>query len=164
MAEKPDPETPMVPTEGTDSTTSTIGVAVALDEARTRPELAAPLIDYLADQRALIADQRHHLAEQLTHLRLSIVVERFSIALRAMTALVGIAIAGGLALMIWRAAQSGGLVIEPFSVPPDLAEHGLSGRVVASKLLDEIATMQAQTDSQRNPKTYANYWGDDLKV
>jgi len=164
MADNSDAEHAAAPTTNAESAASTIGVAVALDEARTRPELAAPLIDYLADQRALIADQRHHLKEQFKQLRLAIVGERFSIALRAMTALVGIAIAGGLAFMIWNAAQAGGLVIEPFAVPPDLVEHGISGKVVASKLLDVLVTMQAQTDSQRNPKTYANYWGDDIKV
>ncbi len=164
MTEKLDAETAVAPSTNADSSASTLGIALAFDEARDRPELATPLIDYLGDQRAFIADQRHHLKEQFKHLRLAILSERFSIALRALTALVGLIFAAGLTFMIWDAAQPGGLVIEPFSVPPDLVEQGLSGKVVASKLLDVLGTMQAQTDSQRNPKTYANYWADDIKV
>ena len=164
MTEQPEADSAVTPPAHADSAAATIGIAVALDEAPRRPELAGSLIEYLADQRALIADQRHHLKVQFRQLRLAIVSERFAIALRAMTALVGLAIAGGLSFMIWNATGASGLVIEPFSVPPDLIEHGLSGKVVASKLLDVLGTMQAQTDSQRNPKTYVNYWGDDIKV
>ena len=50
--------------------------------------------------------------------------------------------------MIWSAYGSGGLVIEPFSVPSDLAARGLTGQVVASKLLDRLVAMQQQTAVQ----------------
>ncbi len=164
MTEKPGADAGATSPGSADSAASIVGVAVALDEARERPELAAPLIDYLGDQRAYIADQRHHLKEQFKQLRLAIISERLSIALRALTAVVGLVFAAGVAYMVWNAAQPGGLVIEPFSVPADLIERGFSGKVVASKLLDVLGTMQAHTDSQRNPKTYANYWADDIKV
>ena len=144
--------------------TNAVGVAVALDAVRDNPQLAGSLTDFLSDQRALIADQRHHLRKQLRRMTLAIIDERFSIVLKAMTALVGLALAGGLAYMIWDASGSGGLVIEPLSVPPDLAQRGVTGQVVAAELLDRLATMQSETDSQRDPQTYANYWGDDIKV
>jgi tetratricopeptide (TPR) repeat protein len=97
-------------------------------------------------------------------LKLGMIDQRFSIALKAMTALIGFAVTGALAFMLWNASGSGGLAIEPFSVPPDLAARGLTGQVVASKLLDRLVAMQQQTDSQRDPATYTNYWGDDIKV
>jgi tetratricopeptide (TPR) repeat protein len=40
----------------------------------------------------------------------------------------------------------------------------MTGEVVASKLLDRIAAMQAETQSQRAPESYASYWGNDFKV
>src|SRR5450432_3140498 len=139
MTEKPDPKVAFVPQTSADTVASTVGIAVALDAARNS-ELTAPLIDYFADQRdfiadqsACIADQRHHQKEQFKYLRLAILSERFSIALRALTAIVGLIFSAGVAFMIWNAAQPGGLVIEPFSVPPDLVERGFSGKVVASK-------------------------------
>jgi len=164
MTEKPDGEVAGTPPAMADTAASTVGIALALDEARGRSELTAPLIDYLADQRSFIADQREHQKEQFKYLKLTILSERFSIALRALTAIVGLMFAAGAAYMIWNAAQAGGLVIEPFAVPPELEAQGFSGKVVASKLLDALGTMQAETDSQRNPKTFANYWGDDIKV
>ncbi|HWA31402.1 MAG TPA: hypothetical protein VG867_09895, partial [Rhizomicrobium sp.] len=37
----------------------------------------------------------------------------------------------GVASAIWSAAHDNGLVIESFSVPPDFAQRGLNGQVVA---------------------------------
>jgi Tfp pilus assembly protein PilF len=115
---------------------------------------------FLNAQRALIADQRHHLREQFKHLRMSVWEKRLGVLLRAATMMVGIAVAAGAAIMVWDAAHSSGLLIEPFSVPPDLAARGLTGEVVASRLLDRLVTMQAQTSSQRAPKTFANSWDE----
>ena len=86
------------------------------------------------------------------------------VLLRIATAAIGITIAAGLGYMIWDAANSNDLVIDAFAVPPDLAARGLSGPVVAAKLSDKIAAMQAQTVSQRAPKSYANGISDGLKL
>src|SRR5262249_8767980 len=50
------------------------------------------------------------------------------------------------------------------SVPPDLAARGLTGQVVAARMLDNLSAMQAQNNSSRAPGSFANNWGDDLKV
>ncbi|MGH6872131.1 MAG: hypothetical protein ACREHE_11550 [Rhizomicrobium sp.] len=65
---------------------------------------------------------------------------------------------------VWSAHEANGLVIESFAVPQSLAERGLTGQVVASRLLDKLSGLQAQTDSLRAPSSYANNWGDDIKV
>ena len=139
-------------------------VAIALDSARDNPELSGPIAGFLTEQRALIAEQRHHLREELKRVKLGVIDQRFSIALKAMTALVGLAIAGGLAFMTWDAFDSDGLVVEAFSVPPDFIQRGLNGQTVASRILDRLTEMQKQTNSQRAPQSIANYWGDDIKV
>jgi len=66
--------------------------------------------------------------------------------------------------LAWEAHQAHGLVLEAFSVPPDVAQRGLTGRVVASKLLDRLSELESLTDSARAPRTYANNWNGDIKV
>jgi len=139
-------------------------IAMALDGAKADPRLTGPITEFLAEQRALIAEQRHHLGEQLKRLRLGILDQRMSIVLKVMTAAIGLVIAVGLGAAIWYAAHDNGLVIEAFSVPPDMAQRGLTGQAVAAQLLDKLADMQAATESARPAGSYTNNWGDDIKV
>ena len=124
---------------------------------------------FLKDQRALLGIQKHHLnehlSEQLKQLRLGTWEKRMGVLLRIATAFMGLAIAAGLAFLIWDASQSGGLMMEPFAVPPDLAAKGLTGEVIAAKVLDRLGAMQQQTRTARAPRTYANNWDQgDLKL
>ena len=126
-------------------------VALALGGA-SREDAGAFLKDQrtvLLKQGALIDDQRHHLREQFKQLRLNIWQQRLGVVLRIATGVVGIAVAAALVFMIWTASQSNGLLIEPFSVPPELAQRGLTGQVVAAKLLDNLSQIQAQAASLR---------------
>ncbi|HEY5048723.1 MAG TPA: hypothetical protein VII49_11965 [Rhizomicrobium sp.] len=124
--------------------------------------------EYLREQIALTRLQKQNLIEQndfeLSHLRWRRFNDRMMGALQVLLVALGALIVSGFAFMVWNAADSGGLVIEQFSVPPDLVARGVTGQVVASKLLDRLAAMEAQTDSQRDPQTFANFWGDDIKV
>jgi Tfp pilus assembly protein PilF len=119
---------------------------------------------FLKDQRALIADQRHHLHEQLKQLKLGIFSQRISIALKGLTASVGLMAVIALGAVVWNAAHAEGLVIESFSVPPDLAQRGLTGEVIAGELLDRLTELNQATISSRNGKSYAASWGDEIKV
>ena len=131
-------------------------VAVALALGGTSREDANA---FLNDQRALIADQRHHLHEQFKHLHLGIWEKQLGVMLRVATMVMGLAVAGGLGFIVWEASQSNRLIIEPFSVPPDLAARGLTGEVVASRVMDRLTLLQSQTSTQRPAKSYANAWG-----
>jgi tetratricopeptide (TPR) repeat protein len=75
-----------------------------------------------------------------------------------------VAIAVGLGLEIWAAAHANGLVIDAFAVPPAMADKGLSGQVVASKLLDRLTFLQSETTSTRAASSFANDWTNDIKV
>jgi hypothetical protein len=114
--------------------------------------------DFLRKQSRVADLQAHHLQEQFKALRLRIWEQRFGVLLRVGTALVGFAIAATFGAMVWSASRSNELLVEPFSVPPDLAQKGLTGEVVAAKILDRLVTMQAQTSSTRAPASYANSW------
>ena len=90
--------------------------------------------------------------------------ETVSLVLKVLTGVVGLLFAMGLGSMMWSASNERGLVIEPFSVPPDLTQRGVTGQVVASRLLDRLSEMGQQTFSVRAPSTYANNWNGDIKV
>jgi hypothetical protein len=94
----------------------------------------------------------HHVSETMK------VAFELSLALLALTLIVMVGAA------LWSAAHDDGLVIESFSVPPDMAARGLTGDVVAARLLDKLAKLQAQTASARAASSYANNWGGDIKV
>jgi hypothetical protein len=66
--------------------------------------------------------------------------------------------------MLWNAARSDGLIIESFSVPPDMAAKGMTGQVVASQMLDQLTAMQNVTRASRSARSYANNRSDDIKV
>ncbi|MFN7360612.1 tetratricopeptide repeat protein [Brevundimonas sp.] len=81
-------------------------------------------------------------------------------------ALTGIALILALAVMffVWSASQASGLVIQPFSTPPDLVTRGLDGRTIASQLQDRLNQLQDDTDSIRPANTFANNWQGDVSV
>jgi len=119
---------------------------------------------FLEEQTALTSGQRHHLHEQYKQLRLGTWEKRLGVLLRVVTVLFGVTIAAGLAFMVWDASHSSGLLIEPFSVPADLAARGLTGEVVAARFLDRLQAMQAATGSDRPASSFQNNWGSQIKV
>jgi tetratricopeptide (TPR) repeat protein len=142
--------------------------AVALALAGASREKADAFLDnqnaLIADQRRLTVEQHHHLQEQFKSLRLTIWEKRAGILLRVATAAVGLGVASFLGVVVWNAAHDDGLIVESFSVPPDLAARGLTGQVVATQMLDNLSDLQAQTASIHAPGSYSNDWGNDLKV
>ena len=101
---------------------------------------------------------------RLWSLRVHHVSGVMKLAFELALAFILVAVAAGIGGMIWAAIHDRGLVIEAFSVPPDLAGRGLTGEVVAAKLLDRLSALQAATVSNRASSSYANNWGNDLKL
>jgi tetratricopeptide (TPR) repeat protein len=101
---------------------------------------------------------------KLSHYRLRRFGDWAKAAFEFSLGLLALALVGGLSLMLWNAAHDDGLVIEAFAVPPDLAERGFTGQVVAARMLDNLSALQAQNNSSRAPSSFANNWGNDLKV
>jgi tetratricopeptide (TPR) repeat protein len=138
-----------------------VAMGVAMDAARFDPELSRKAGAYLEAQQRLVKIQTEHLHEQravqITHLRLRVILESFVVAVVA-------AVVIALGVMVWNATQDHGLVVEAFSVPPDLAQRGVTGQVAAKQVLDRLAKLQAETVSVRPSNSYRNNWNDDLKV
>jgi hypothetical protein len=90
----------------------------------------------------LLEEQRRLVSEQVALAR----NERFRNRIKAardlsLAAAVTLLILGGL-WTVWDASRARGVVVEPFSVPPDLAAQGLTGQAAAARMLDHVTAME----------------------
>lgn len=151
-----------VKTESAPTTLDPIEIAMEAEVSDPSPD--SPARRVLLGQEALIGEQIALAQHDLRLRRWQIVGERASVALKVLTAMAGLAVAGAAALMIWTASRAEGLVVAAFSVPPDLAQSGLSGEVVASRVLDRIVELTRSTDSGRPASTFSDDWSRDVRI
>ena len=154
----PEAPTPLDPT----------AAALAAEAAKSNPELAEKASAYFVKQSRLVEIQTEHLHEQravsLQLLKLKRFDERLRVALRLFVILAATVVGIGALIMIRDAIADHGLVVEAFSVPPDMVRDGLTGEVVATRFLDKLQAMQAATASDRPADSYQYNWGSDIKV
>jgi tetratricopeptide (TPR) repeat protein len=124
--------------------------------------------EFLDEQIALTRLQKEELAHELKlrfwSLRLHHSSSVLKLAFEVSLALIAIVLAWFIGAAVWNAAHADGPVVEAFSVPTDMAARGLTGEVVASRMLDRLTAMQNATNSERASRSYANDWGNDIKV
>eukprot|EP01034_Spumella_vulgaris_P011356 gene11356-14442_t len=82
------------------------------------------------------------------------------IAISAMV--IGLVVAAG--AVVWNASRASGLVIQPFTVPPELVEGGLDSRAVAALFQDELIRLEAATVSPRPAASFRNDWSGAITV
>ena len=104
------------------------------------------------------------LAKQEQLIGWQIASERAGFALKVLTGVTGVAVAGALAVMAWQASRADGVILEPFTVPPALAAEGVSGQVVAGQVLDELARLRAETVAPGEDRDYGDDWGRSIKL
>ena len=80
--------------------------------------------------------------------------------------MVGAAIFIGLGAAAWNASRAGGMVVDAFSVPPQYAQSGITGEVVANDLTDKIGAIRdiAQSRSFGNSQNVRKDSAEDIKV
>ncbi|MES2896334.1 MAG: hypothetical protein V4759_09905 [Pseudomonadota bacterium] len=131
-------------------------------------EIAKRATELLVKQSQMLDLQMEDMHEQrqlqISHLRLRRWISWFSLGLRGLTVLVGVGVVATFGLLLWQASNARGVVIAPFSAPPELVGRGLSGEVLANRLLDELAALQSQTDSARAANTFRSALDDEIKV
>ena len=124
--------------------------------------------DYLRAQTRLADLQSEELLreDRVRHwsLRVRHVSDVMKLAFELALALIFTAIVALIAGAVWSAARDNSLVIEAFNVPKDMEERGLNGQAVAAQMQDKLSAMQNATDSARPAASYANNWGNDIKV
>ena len=87
---------------------------------------------------------RRVLEQQERLIRWQVTNERAGFVLRLGLGLAGLAAAVVVAVMAWAASRADGLVVEPFSVPPALAERGVTGAAVAGEVLNQFARLNTE--------------------
>src|ERR1700722_5188839 len=151
--------------------------AVAAIASRQDPGVARKTEQFLSEQTELLKIQKEHLKDEhearLHFLRgqaREVDIRRFGLRLKlglqVFVILAATVIGIGAVLMIRNAIEAHGVVIEAFQVPPDLAQHGLTGEVIAEQVLDQLADMEAaaSSSSARPASSSSSSWGHDLKV
>jgi tetratricopeptide (TPR) repeat protein len=117
-------------------------VAIALGQGALDPRAAA----YLGEQARLVRLQAESLLEQnafeLSHLRWRRFNDQMKGALQIMMVALGLAVVVGIGAALWNASQAEGLVVDAFSVPPDYAQAGIAGDVIADDMTAKIAAVR----------------------
>ena len=139
-------------------------VEIAMEIAASGQTPAAAALEVLQTNAALMREQIGLSREQIGLAR----NERFrnrirsvrDIAIAAMV--VALVVAAG--AVVWSASRTTGLVIQPFSVPPELVEDGLDGRAVAALFQDELVRLDAVSSSARPPSSFRNDWSEGITV
>jgi len=163
QAETPEPEGEEPPPVGAAATVIALGRVGHGDAA-----LDADAGAFLREHTRMLKVQREHLHEQrvlnIKHLEWRLFGDRVKGALSLMSLLLGVAIFVGVAAMVWAAREEHGLLVEAFAVPPDFAQRGLTGQVMANLVVDRIVVLDAKAQSVRAASSYKANWGQDIKV
>jgi tetratricopeptide (TPR) repeat protein len=142
--------------------------ALAMERAGQDPDLAARAGAYFDRQARLVAIQTEHLHEQrevqLSHLKLKRLSERLRVMSQISLTIAVTLVAAYLLIMLHDAVTSRAVIVDPFDAPPALAGSGLSGKVAAGALLDQLTRMQVATQSSATKRGLANSWSGDIKV
>ncbi len=83
----------------------------------------------------------------LSHLRLRRFGDYMRTALEIAVGCVILLVVAGIGAMVWYAAQDNDLVVEAFSVPPDMAATGMTGPALANRVLDRFGVMDRDVQS-----------------
>ena len=152
---------------GVDPSAAALGLAGA-----SRDEADAYLREQTRLARAHLARieaQDDHIAEeqrlQLSHLRIRRFSDYSKTALELAIGVFLLVVVGAFGVMAWNASRDRDLVVDAFSVPPDMAARGLTGLVVSSELLDKFGRMQAATQpTAQTEGVYRLEVGDNVRI
>jgi tetratricopeptide (TPR) repeat protein len=146
-----------------------VAMSIALGAAAGNERVAAKAEEFLGEQSRLTRLQAMELSHELRlrhwSLRVRHISDVMKLTFEIAVGLMVVTIVTVIASAIWKASHDNSLVIEAFSVPPDMSERGLTGQAVSAKLQDKLSAMQDGSVSLRPAASYANNWGgDDIKV
>jgi tetratricopeptide (TPR) repeat protein len=108
---------------------------------------------------------REQNAFELSHLRFRRASDFARLAFEVAAALLGLLLLSWIGATVWSAISDNGIVVEAFSVPADIAQSGMTGGVLAGRVLDKYGRMQADTISlTQGTGSYRSNVGDQLRV
>ena len=119
----------------------------------------------LLRRQAVLIDEQINLSREQIGLARN---ERFRNRIRSIRDIAIAAVVVALLLaagtVVWSASRTTGLVIQPFSVPPELVEDGLDGRAVAALFQDELVRLDTVSASARPAASFRNDWSEAITV
>lgn len=152
--EGPDPGEPPTIAEPAIEEPVALGLADAAAADPATRDRARVLID---EQIKLARMQRRHLHTQ--HIR-----DRFLVAFDLALAVGGLIVVGIMAALFWDAWTSRSVIIDAFDVPQSFASQGLSGKVVASELLDRLKEFQDATRTNQEKRAVEDAWSNRIEL
>ncbi|MFN5614381.1 MAG: hypothetical protein ACK45V_01610, partial [Brevundimonas sp.] len=146
---------PRRPSAAAPTTPDPVEIAMEAEASGTAPTGEASAL--LRRHSALIGKQLVLASNEIFRNRIRSIRD---IAIAAMV--VALLLAAG--AVVWSASRASGLVIQPFTVPPELVEDGLDGRAVAALFQDELIRLEAATVSARPATSFRNDWSEGITV
>ena len=149
--------------------------AIAAHEARYDPGVARATVQFLKQQAHLLAMQAHQLEEEhplrIRSLHSSSkegsmrrAGQRIRLGIQSATFIVVLGVFFSLLSMVHDAWRSHAVVVDAFDTPPALAPSGLSGKVVATGILDELEKMQKATRTATKGLEARSAWASDVTI
>jgi tetratricopeptide (TPR) repeat protein len=141
-----------------------LGISLAMDDAMDGPEVD-PSARRLIDKQAHLLDlQMETLTGQIRSIHIKHLREQLHAAFELLLAGAAALVVIVLLVMAIAASRANGVIIEPLASPPDLDRRGLTGAVVASRLLDRIGEIRDATSSVRAGGAARAWHAEDVKV
>ncbi len=145
--------------------------AVAARLSGNDPGVARKTEAFLEKQAQLLDTQRQHLEDEhalrLSQLRGQRVAQTLRIGFQVVIALLIIVIGAGVGLMLRDAFTSHNVVVDAFDAPAALAARGVTGKVVAGDVLDELTRLQNATaggPASAFRRSLSNAWSNQVTV
>jgi tetratricopeptide (TPR) repeat protein len=150
-------------------TADTVATIVAMDTARFNSNLSLRAADYLDRQGVLTSLAIKHFDEER---RLAIkaakrkgISDRMRIASQLFLAFIPLFIVAGVAFLIYGAVTSHTVIVDAFQSPSALTPTGVTGRVVAAGILDELQKLQAATRTVSGSQLATkSAWSSEVKI
>jgi tetratricopeptide (TPR) repeat protein len=164
------PDTPEDNAPDAAASTDAAALSLALNAAAHDGKVAARAAIFLDEQTKLVRLQAEDLRKEdvLRHwsLRVRHINDLLKLAFGLGAAFVALMVAVGLVALAWNAHAATGLLIQPIKAPPDFAQRGLDGTVLAQRLLDKLNGLVRTADkwSFRAADSIGGNWGDNSKV
>ncbi len=121
-------------------------------------------MDAAASGTAVDQTARSLLIQQERLIRWQTASEKAGFTLRLLTGAAGLAAALALGWMVWSASQANGVIVESFSVPPALAQRGVTGEVLAAKVMDHLSRMRRVAQSSEPERRVGSGWDTGISV
>ncbi|HEY1708040.1 MAG TPA: hypothetical protein VGG10_07230 [Rhizomicrobium sp.] len=131
---------------------------------------------FLAEQTEVLRLQKERMLREdasldeeqrlnLSHLRLRRFGDYMRSLLEIAVGLVVLLVVAGIGAMVWYATEDHDLVVEAFSVPPDMASSGMTGTALANRVLDRFGAMDRSVKSFfAGVSAYHGNNSDDVRV